>query len=167
MTGLDAAKAKVMRFQEAAVNNAKAVVAGLADGDGDYSAVRVMEDNIKTIVYDEYDPVLYERKGEFGGLGGAVTADVDGLEVRVYIDGNKLIDSTGTTVGGLMDDGTPYFWRVIKGDSNYNYDFPKSGAAFMKPRDFFTPTVEAMEQEFSSGSFRQQLIAAINAAKTV
>lgn len=160
LTGLKEAQDKIARFKQATVDNIKAATAGLVDESGPYSMYERMMENMKAIVYDVYQPVIYERKGMFGGLAGAVKTEYDGFTARVYIDGDELADRP-------LYDGSPYFWRVLAGHSVYPYDYPKSGAAFMKPRDFFTPTVDATQRDVENGEFKQALIRAINAAKSV
>jgi hypothetical protein len=151
LTGVEEAKVKIKRFvEQTEVNVAKTL--SHFTSDDDYSISSIMRDNMQTIVYDVYDPVKYERKRENGGLLGAISVEVNGTETRVYVDGNKLMDF-------------PYFRRVIGGHDLFPYDFPLEGAEFMKPRDFFTPTVEVVESEMKDGQFRSNIIAAINAAK--
>ncbi len=165
-TGIDEARTKINKFIESTKTNVAKVLSDFADGD-DYSISNFMRSNMQSIVYDAYNPKIYERKYLAGGLLGAVVSKADGLEATVYIDGDKLTDSTGKTKDGKMANGAPYFWRVLGGHGRYPYDYPAEDAAFLKPRDFFSPTVAMVKEEMNNGQFKSQVIAAINAAKRV
>lgn len=90
--------------------------------------MRVMMDEV---VYNAYSPVMYERSDD---LFYSIKAEVDGDTLYIYSDGEDL---------DKMDNGLPYSYRVLEGDSVYPYDFhPKDGsdASYLHKRNWIEAT---------------------------
>lgn len=87
----------------------------------------VMED----VVYNAYNPTMYERTGS---LLNSLRAEVDGDTLYIFSDGEHLED---------MDNGLPYSYRVMFGHDKYPYDFiPKDGSirTYMEARNWVEVT---------------------------
>jgi|GEM_PF-6761049 len=129
---------------------------GVQDGLKDHApkAEQTMTDYIQEVVYNVYEPKVYERTYK---LLNSVRSEVDGNTLRVGVD---------PTGFDLTADGVPYPYRVAGGHEAHPYEhLPKNGsrAAFMDKRDWATPTAaeykENVEQE---GVLKRDMVSAIN-----
>lgn len=102
-------------------------------------------------VYKVYKPKIYRRRGEYGGLGDPYNIEIRGGAAQ----GGKMIVvnttqpnpagcapgasvTTGKDLPGLVEFGSGYRY--------YQYDFPKKGAAYMRPRPFTAKTIENLRK---------------------
>lgn len=106
-------------------------------------AVRDQElDAIRDVVYGAYTPKLYHRRGDIDGL-----ADPYNIEATVKDGKLEVVNRAQPNPGGTLDDSRvttgKYLDELVEyghGGSGGFYDFPKSGAAFMRPRPFTAET---------------------------
>lgn len=93
-------------------------------------------------VYSVYRPVIYERRGQYEGLGDpenmeVTLAEPGRLEVQNITDPNDNYDGTvNKFLPELVEYGNYY--------KRYTYDYPKRNAAFMKPRPFTERTAHML-----------------------
>ena len=111
-------------------------------------------------VYGVYSPVIYDRRGAFGGM-----ADPANIEHRVDDDGTLHVwNATPANPGGTLDNSRvtsgKYLADLVEHGHNCGrgkYDFPSRGA-YMKPRQFTAITVEKIK---SSGEIKAALKAGL------
>lgn len=145
---------------EKQINNLKKEIeSGVREGldnSRDY-VVGMMKHNIRSEIYQAYDPVRYQRTKDFYNSVVAESNVTDipsfntNINLWVYSDPDKLGDSFGQTVNGLMTEhnNLPYSFRIFFGDSVFRYEYhPSDGsiAEYMQARDWVTPTMDAVIQ---------------------
>lgn len=104
--------------------------------------------SIGVFVYDVYpSPYRYKRRGESGGL-----ADRDHFKVRA-LNGGLAYEIENITPG--KNNKNINVAELVYGGDGYKglkYDYPEeskradSRYTYLRPRDFITPTVEALEK---------------------
>lgn len=113
-------------------------------------AIRSEEvETILEVVYGAYKtPIMYERRGDFGGM-----ADPYNIEHEVKNGRLVVVNNTDPNPGGTMNNDRvttgKYLDQLIEyghGSSGGVYDFPKAGAGYMKPRPFTQTTIEHLEK---------------------
>lgn len=106
-------------------------------------AVREQEaDAIRDVVYGAYTPKLYHRRGDIDGLADPynITAEVQNGTLIVK---NEALPNPGDTLNDDAVTTGKHLDELVEfghGGSGGFYDFPKSGAAFMRPRPFTAET---------------------------
>lgn len=95
---------------------------------------------VETEVYEKYDPLVYRRKGDEGGL-----ADKDLMEAR-YDPAEMLLE-----VQSIREDGGRLIAPIV--ESGKGYTFESKGAAYMKPRPFHS----VAEEMLGEGPFEKAL----------
>lgn len=95
----------------------------------------LMTSYMKEKVYDVYEPVEYERTYN---LLHSITSKINGNRLYIYSSGKGL-------EGMPLYNNASYNLRVLYGDDEYEYDYPKEGAAFMNERDWIEPTAKEIE----------------------
>lgn len=88
-----------------------------------------MKDQIEQEVYSVYDPKVYERKKDNGGL-------TDDENIDSY-----LTDATTLVVESNRFDGDKNVGETIVTGDGYDYSFPYSG----RPRDYIEATRDSLE----------------------
>ena len=117
----------------------------------DEVAEAIKQEEVQTIsqvVYGVYTPKIYRRRGDLGGM-----ADIYNIDHTVHDGKIEVVNNTEPNPGGTMNDAAvttgKYLDQLIEyghGGSGGFYDFPKRGAAFMKPRPFTAKTIEHLAQ---------------------
>lgn len=102
-------------------------------------------------VYKVYTPLIYRRRGKFGGLG-----DAENIEILGGVAKNGVlvvINTTEPNPGGCISNhlvttgkNLPELVEYGYGYKYYTYDFPSAGARFMKPRPFTAKTIEHLKE---------------------
>ena len=115
----------------------------------------------ETVVYDAYEPKMYERRGEYDGLADPYNVVVVGDKAsngKVTIRNitkpnpnaiNAEAVTTGKSLPALIEYGHGYKGNV--------YDFPRRGREYMKPRPFTYETRERL----AAGLYRRVLKAGL------
>lgn len=112
-------------------------------------AVKAVESTvIDEVVYGAYEPVRYDRRRAYGGIG-----DQDNMEHRVKDGVLEVWNDTPANPGGVFGDTeattSKYLDKLIEyghGGPGGFYDFPKRGAAYMKGRPFTKTTKERITE---------------------
>lgn len=138
-------------------NLKKDIENGVKEGFDDSKSyvAELMKNNIKSEVYNVYEPKQYGRTEDLlnSVVAESNVSDIPNFKTNtnlwVYSDPNKLTGSYGKTVGGRMTEHgkLPYSFRVFYGDDIYRYEYhPKNGsfAPYMAARDWVTPTADAI-----------------------
>jgi hypothetical protein len=158
---IDGFKKQIENFKESVNAGISVVMRDLCTEGRDGSLVDVMKKYAQEIVYDVYSPTMYERGGEVSGILSRIEGEKgEGHSAYVYVWGVE-----GESINETPN-GEPYLMRVILGHNEIPYKYPVEGAAFMPPRDFFTPTQHYAESSVKDGYIKYKLIKAINNAKT-
>ena len=117
----------------------------------------------ETVVYDTYEPKMYERRGEYDGLAdpynvvmvGGKASDGKIIIRNVTKPNPRAVNAesvtTGKNLSALIEYGHGYKGNV--------YDFPRRGREYMKSRPF---THEARER-LAAGVYRSVLKAGLKA----
>jgi hypothetical protein len=119
-------KLDIAGFEKQIEKLKKNIALGVIDGFEDASEYlkNIMKFYIDEVVYQAYQPKIYERTYE---LRDNVTAKIVGDTLFVYVDDQGMDKPNGQW---------SYPWRVILGDDIYPYNYPVEGAGFMEPRNF-------------------------------
>lgn len=92
---------------------------------------KVQLEHVKKDVYDKYEPTVYNRRKDNGGL-----SDIDNIEGKLIksgllsIENKRKDEETGRLVAPVVETG-----------QGYNYDFPFNG----KSRPFVKNTIQELE----------------------
>ncbi len=105
---------------------------------------------INEVVYKAYKrPVMYERRGSMGGL-----ADFHNIEHTVKDGTLHVFNTAEPNPGGVVNvervtTGKYLDMLIEYGDGGPGgfYDFPKRGAAYMRPRPFTQKTIEHLKED--------------------
>lgn len=101
-------------------------------------------------VYKVYTPRMYRRRGDYDGLGDPYNIEIKGGAAQ----GGRMVvvNMTAPNPGGCANDelvttgkNLPELVEFGHGYKFYQYDFPKRGAAYMKPRPFTAKTIENLK----------------------
>ncbi len=109
-------------------------------------AVRKEEiSTIEDVVYDAYDPLMYRRRGDYGGMADPynIEGEVEDGQLRVVntTEPNSKYASIGSKYKNL-----PKLIEYGHGGPGGRYDFPRYGAGYMKPRRFTQQTKERLQK---------------------
>ena len=103
------------------------------------------------VVYKVYTPRMYRRRGEYGGLGDPYNIEIAGGGSMGGV--MVVVNMTDPNPGGCASDAQvttgknlPELVEYGDGYKFYQYDFPKRGAAYMKPRPFTAKTIEHLKE---------------------
>ena len=100
------------------------------------------------MVYGAYQPIIYQRRGQYEGLGDPYNIEIAGGAARGGV--LTVVNTTEPNPGGVMDRGRVTTDKnlpllVEKGHgAGGAYDFPRRGRGYMKPRPFTDKTIEAL-----------------------
>ena len=140
-----------MTIKEALEKANKQIVQKINKALDDEVAEAVKQEEVETIsevVYGVYTPKIYRRRGDLGGM-----ADIYNIDHTVHNGTLKVVNNTDPNPGGTMNNDAvtvgKYLDQLIEyghGGSGGFYDFPKRGAAFMKPRPFTKETIKHLAQ---------------------
>jgi hypothetical protein len=107
----------------------------------------IQSEMVEEVVYDAYDPYVYERRGDYGGLSDTrnmihtVTSTMNGLQliIRNVTTGSK---NSNFEIAGLIEYGHD------NGHGVYEYNYNRAGTEqqFMQPRPFISETIKRLEQ---------------------
>lgn len=106
---------------------------------------------IYEVVYKIYTPRMYRRRGDYGGMADPYNIEIAGGTSRGGV--MVVVNMTEPNPGGCVDNdlvttgkNLPELIEYGHGYKFYQYDFPKPGAAFMKPRPFTAKTIEHLKE---------------------
>lgn len=110
--------------------------------------VSVETEMIVDTVYSKYRPIIYERRGEYEGLGDPYNIVIDGGKATGGV--MKIINITEpnpepygqATVGKNL----PELIEYGNGYKGYRYDFGRRRAPFVKPRPFTQATIDYLNE---------------------
>ena len=114
-----------------------------------FEAVRETEAAvIPDVVYGAYQPVIYQRRGQYEGLGDTYNIEIAGGAARGGV--LTVVNTTEPNHGGVIDrdrvttdKNLPLLVERGQGAGGA-YDFPRRGRGYMKPRPFTDKTIEAL-----------------------
>lgn len=89
---------------------------------------RVMKEKIEEVVYSVYDPTMYERDKEHGGL-----LDEDNMKVT-------MLNDTTLSVENVRSDDGRNVAEIVETGEGYEFEFPYNGI----PRPFTEATREEL-----------------------
>ena len=136
-----------MTIREALKKANESIQKNIADILDNEVAEAVRKEEISTIisvVYGVYTPKMYRRRGDGGGMGDPYNIEHE-VKDGVLTVVNKTDPNPGGTINNDLVTTGKYLDKLIEyghGSSGGFYDFPKAGAAFMKPRPFTQRTIE-------------------------
>ena len=96
--------------------------------DVSHAGREAMKDNIEHTVYEVYEPTMYQRQKDNGGL----TDDENII--------TTMVNDTTLSIESHRMDGDKNVSEVIISGQGYDYEFPYNG----KPRDFVEATKEEL-----------------------
>lgn len=106
---------------------------------------------IYEVVYKVYTPKIYRRRGDYGGMADPYNIELVGGSAKGGV--MVVVNMTEPNPGGCMNDdmvttgkNLPELIEYGQGYKYYQYDFPKRGAAFMKPRPFTAMTIQHLKE---------------------
>lgn len=102
-------------------------------------AISVMKKHVKSDVYDKYDPNVYERKKDKGGLlDSVVSEDID--KNTISIENNRKNTSEEQAIGDGYEDSRDIANIVETGKGYYWVGRDKKGRTNETPRPFVANT---------------------------
>lgn len=115
-------------------------------------------DNVFEFVYNAYDPKVYERRMNNGGL-----SDVDNMSHKVSVNGNSVqlqVDNNTMSNPDFMPiNGTPHE-IAQEVEFGYNYDYGGYGEAFEEERPFVRKSIDELKygkaKEFLTNGLKKQ-----------
>lgn len=117
-----------------------------------FKAVQVTEAvAIKEEVYDVYEPKLYDRRGDWGGMGDMENIRILGGKAK---DGRMaVVNRTVPNPGGCIDNSNVTVNKIlpelIEYGHNYRgyvYDYPSKKGRYMAPRPFTARTISDLKR---------------------
>jgi hypothetical protein len=107
-------------------------------------AIKEMESaNVDEFVYNVYEPKVYERRMDNGGL-----SDINNMSDNITISGNSISltvdNNTMTNTDFMPRNGTPH---LIAGEVEfgYGYDYGGYGQAFEEERPYIRETINELK----------------------
>ena len=151
-----------VRSIRALIREAQRRIDRVTEADAKSAAIDAQLAAIGVAVYDSYTPVMYERRGERGGMG-----DPKNIACTKVRSGHAIEMENVTPFKGSGQSGS--LARLIYGGDGYRgmkYDYPSNPLArtadrypYLAPRDFMTPA-----REKTRGNLRQVYMAAAERA---
>jgi hypothetical protein len=112
-----------------------------------------MRKSISSIVYAPYAPEMYERYGAYGGFLGSwvsrTSVSGNSVESTIFSDPNEMVSIHPAHESPDGEDRRNRMTEIILSGTDYDYMYSNpdriSEAWWNKPRDFWTPVIESLD----------------------
>ena len=121
-----------------------------------------VKEMVRQIVYDPYEPELYDRRGENGGFLGSWDVSFsdeamikNAVELRIFSNPDKMIYSPPSHGSSTEDRTSIMDAAIAEGtDWDFSYEGGESYEWWKEPRDYMSPVITLLDHGYFDGLIR-------------